>query len=56
MEQRRIPSPCERDVLIVDDEAGVRELFAEVLREKGYADWRPQGDSNPCYRRERAVS
>jgi hypothetical protein len=19
-------------------------------------DWRPQGDSNPCYRRERAVS
>uniref|UniRef100_UPI0030DB26A4 hypothetical protein n=1 Tax=uncultured Paraglaciecola sp. TaxID=1765024 RepID=UPI0030DB26A4 len=22
----------------------------------GFDIWRPQGDSNPCYRRERAVS
>jgi hypothetical protein len=22
----------------------------------GEVKWRPQGDSNPCYRRERAVS
>jgi DNA-binding response OmpR family regulator len=37
MEQRRIPSPCGQNILIVDDEAGVRDLLAEVLRENGYA-------------------
>jgi DNA-binding response OmpR family regulator len=37
MEQRRIPSPCGQNIRIVDDEAGVRDLLAEVLRENGYA-------------------
>jgi DNA-binding response OmpR family regulator len=36
MEQRPISLPCEQDILIVDDEAGVRDLLAEVLRENGY--------------------
>ena len=27
-----------------------------LLLERHYKEWRPQGDSNPCYRRERAVS
>ena len=30
-------------------------LFALVI-ERQWREWRPQGDSNPCYRRERAVS
>jgi hypothetical protein len=28
----------------------------DELREQLLRIWRPQGDSNPCYRRERAVS
>ena len=37
MEQRRVPSPYEQSILIVDDEAAVRDLLAEVLRKNGYA-------------------
>jgi DNA-binding response OmpR family regulator len=37
VEQRRVPSPCEQNILIVDDEAGVRDVLAEVLRRNGYA-------------------
>ena len=36
MGQRGNPEPCERDILIVDDEAAIRDVFAGVLRDNGY--------------------
>ncbi len=33
-----------------DDEALIRHECSTIRQ------WRPQGDSNPCYRRERAMS
>lgn len=36
MGQGRISPPCEKDILIVDDAAGVRDTLAEILRENGY--------------------
>ena len=32
------------------------ELFPQKLINKQRIKWRPVGESNPCYRRERAVS
>jgi hypothetical protein len=44
--QRRVLEP----VQIIQSSASYTTLAPRKLR------WRPQGDSNPCYRRERAVS
>ena len=35
--------------------AGLLLVILEMI-ERQWKEWRPQGDSNPCYRRERAVS
>ena len=34
----------------------LRSPFNKVLETSKTGNWRPQGDSNPCFRRERAMS
>ncbi len=44
------------DPLIIPIAAPAYEALKEAMKVTPQFDWRPQGDSNPRYRRERAVS
>ena len=37
MEEQRDSPPFDINVLVVDDEAGIRDLYTEALQEEGYA-------------------
>jgi hypothetical protein len=50
----RLGAEADRYSFIVADSH--RLLLAGLPAHKSLIYWRPQGDSNPCYRRERAMS